>query len=131
MSQKFHVSHLKEEDFKAEGLRSYALYRDLGIAGATQGLARAHVIRLIPPYPPEAALLHYHEVNFQMIYVLQGWIKNSFEGEGEKLLQKGSCWLQPPGIRHSVLAYSEDVELLEVILPADFNTVTLESAGEK
>ncbi|MFM9972394.1 MAG: cupin domain-containing protein [Burkholderiales bacterium] len=127
MSQKFHVSHLDEKDFKAEGLRNYALYRDLGLVEATQGLARAHVIRLKPPYTSEAALLHYHEVNFQMIYVLQGWIKNSFEGEGVKLMQRGSCWLQPPGIKHSVLDYSDDVELLEVILPADFKTVTLES----
>ena len=30
--QKFAVSHLKEEDFKKDGLRSYATYRDLGFA---------------------------------------------------------------------------------------------------
>lgn len=124
--QRFNVSHLKDDAFKAEGLREYALYRDLGVAAATNGLARAHVIRLVPPYSPTAGLLHYHAVNFQMIYVLQGWIKASFEGEGEKLMQKGSCWVQPPGIRHAVLGYSDDVELLEVILPADFETVTLE-----
>ena len=36
--QKFAVSHLKEEDFKKDGLRSYATYRDLGFAKATHGL---------------------------------------------------------------------------------------------
>jgi hypothetical protein len=39
---------------------------------------------------------------------------------------EGSCWLQPPGIKHKVLDYSDDCELLEVILPADFATVELE-----
>src|SRR5262249_45701141 len=47
--QKIAVSHHREEDFKADGLRTYAKYRDLGIADATGGLARAHVIRLQGP----------------------------------------------------------------------------------
>ena len=38
----------------------------------------------------------------------------------------GSCWLQPPNIRHVVLDYSDDCELLEIILPADFDTVELD-----
>ena len=32
---------------------------------------------------------------------------------------------QPPKIRHMILDYSDDVELLEIILPADFKTVEL------
>ena len=35
--QKFTVSHHREEDFE-QGLRSYAKYRDLGLAPATSGL---------------------------------------------------------------------------------------------
>ena len=45
--QRIAISHHRDEDFKADGLRAYAQYRDLGIADATHGLARAHVIRLI------------------------------------------------------------------------------------
>src|SRR6202163_4593527 len=41
------ISHYRDEDFKADGLRAYAHYRDLGIAEASHGLAQAHVIRLI------------------------------------------------------------------------------------
>ena len=41
----------------------------------------------------------------------------------EMLLKEGGCWTQPPKIRHMILDYSDDVELLEVILPADFKTV--------
>src|SRR5262249_11457765 len=126
--QRVAISHHREEDFKADGLRAYASYRDLGIADATHGLARAHVIRLIGPCnPDEVSKLHYHDVEFQMVYVLKGWVKTYMEGQGETMMQVGSCWTQPPRIRHMILDYSDDVELLEVILPADFKTVELKA----
>ena len=53
-------------------------------------------------------------------------MKNEFEGEGVQMMSAGSCWLQPPGIKHTVLDYSPDVELLEIIVPADFKTVELD-----
>jgi hypothetical protein len=124
--QTFVASHLDERDFK-EGLRSYAKYRDLGMAAATNGLAQAHVIRLIPPCDPaEVSKRHFHDVEFQMIYVLKGWMKGEYEGAGVVTMREGSCWLQPPRIKHTVLDYSDDCELLEVIIPADFDTVTLD-----
>jgi quercetin dioxygenase-like cupin family protein len=125
--QKFTVSHHREEDFD-QGLRSYAKYRDLGIAPATGGMVQAHVIRMLPPFrPEEVSTPHYHDVDFQMVYVLKGWIKSEFEGEGTHTFYAGACWIQPPQIKHTVLGYSDDCELLEIVLPADFETVTLES----
>jgi hypothetical protein len=124
--QQVAVSHHREEDFRRDGLRAYAHYRDLGIADASNGLARAHVIRLIGPCnPEEVSKLHFHDVDFQMVYVLKGWVKTFMEGHGETLMKEGSAWTQPPRIRHMILDYSNDVELLEVILPADFKTVEL------
>ncbi len=124
--QRFVVSHHREEDFKADGLRAYAEYRDLGIAKGTHGLARAHVIRLIGPCnPQEVSKLHLHDVEFQMVYVLKGWVKTYLEGQGEILMREGSCWTQPPRIRHLIRDYSDECELLEVILPADFETMEL------
>lgn len=124
--QTFVACHLGADAFEG-GLRPYAKYRDLGIAAATKGLARAHVIKMIPPCDPAVVSKpHYHEVDFQMIYVLKGWIKGEYDGAGVVTMRKGSCWLQPPRIKHTVLDYSEDCELLEIILPADFATVELE-----
>jgi mannose-6-phosphate isomerase-like protein (cupin superfamily) len=126
--QRIAISHHREEDFKADGLRTYAQYRDLGIAKATHGLAQAHVIRLIGPCnPAEVSKLHFHDVEFQMVYVLKGWVKTYMEGQGETLMKAGSAWTQPPRIKHLILDYSDDVELLEVILPAEFKTVELAS----
>ena len=124
--QRIAVSHHREEDFKSDGLRAYAHYRDLGIKDATHGLAQAHVIRLQGPCDPqEVSKLHYHDVEFQMVYVLKGWVKTWMEGQGECLMKEGGCWTQPPKVRHMILDYSDDVELLEIILPADFKTVEL------
>jgi mannose-6-phosphate isomerase-like protein (cupin superfamily) len=124
--QRVAISHHREEDFKADGLRTYAKYRDLGIAEASNGAARAHVIRLIGPCnPAEVSKLHFHDVEFQMVYVLKGWVKTYMEGQGETMMQEGSAWTQPPRIKHLIMDYSDDVELLEVILPAEFKTVEL------
>jgi len=123
--QTFVASHHHPDAFDA-GLRSYAKYRDLGIAAATRGLARAHVIKMVPPCDPKVvSKRHYHDVEFQMIYVLKGWITGEYEGE-VVTMREGSCWLQPPKIKHTVLDYSDDCEVLEIILPADFDTVELE-----
>jgi mannose-6-phosphate isomerase-like protein (cupin superfamily) len=124
--QRIAISHYRDEDFKADGLRAYAHYRDLGVAEASRGLAQAHVIRLIGPCnPAEVSKLHFHDVEFQMVYVLKGWVKTYMEGQGETLMKQGSAWTQPPRIKHLILDYSDDVELLEVILPAEFKTVEL------
>ena len=40
-------------------------------------------------------------------------------------MQQGSAWTQPPRIKHLIMDYSDDVELLEMILPADFETIEL------
>jgi cupin domain len=126
-TQAFNVSHLREEDFKAQGLRRYAKYRDLGMSAATSGMVQAHVIRFVPPCrPEEVSKLHFHDVELQMIYVLKGWIKTELDGQGAITMQQGSCWLQPPKIQHKVLDYSDDCEVLEIVLPADFDTVELE-----
>src|ERR1700730_17356025 len=124
--QRIPISHYRDEDFKADGLRSYAHYRDLGVAEASHGLAQAHGIRLIGPCnPAEVSKLHFHDVEFQMVYVLKGWVKTYMEGQGETLMKAGSAWTQPPRIKHLIMDYSDDVELLEVILPAGVKPVEL------
>jgi hypothetical protein len=124
--QTFVASHHSPGAFEV-GLRRYAHYRDLGIASATNGMVRAHVIKFVPPFvAAEVSKRHYHDVEFQMVYVLKGWMTSEFEGQGAITMREGSCWIQPPKIKHTVLDYSDDCEVLEIILPADFDTVELE-----
>jgi mannose-6-phosphate isomerase-like protein (cupin superfamily) len=124
---KFVVSHLRDEDFKSDGLRAYAQYRDLGIKDATNGMAVAHVIRFIGQCDPKVVSKeHTHAADFQMIYVLKGSMTSQFEGHGTHVMKAGDAWLQPKNIKHKVLDYSSDCEVLEIVMPANFKTVELE-----
>lgn len=120
---RFSISHHNDADFKADGLRDYSSYRDLGVALATNDLARAHVIRMVKPFRPELSIRHHHNVEFQMVYCLKGWFQTDFEGIGVRRLEAGSCWVQPPNIRHTVVGWSDDCELLEIFIPANHDTV--------
>ena len=120
-AQSFAFILLREEDF-AGGLRPYARYRDLGFSKATGGTGVAQVVRMITPCPDEARQWHTHNVHFQMVYVLKGWIETEMEGQPAVRMQVGSSWIQPPLIKHRVMDYSEGCEVLEIVLPADFVT---------
>ena len=116
------VSHLAASSFRSGGLRSHYEYRDLGIAAATGGRVGAHVIRVADAHatsPP-----HTHALAFQMIYILKGWVVFDYDGTGEVRLEEGSCAYQPAGIRHAEIAHSEDLEILEITMPAEFTTAS-------
>ncbi len=120
---RFHVSH-EDGAYWDEGLRPHFAYRDLGMVGPTGGKVRAHVIR--PTGPCDGAGdLHIHNLDFQMVYVLKGWARVFFEGVGEVRFEPGSCMYQQPGIEHRVLEYSDDYTVIEITIPADFETVSL------
>ena len=123
--QAFTVAHADEGRFEGQGLRAFFEYRQLGIAEATQGKYGAHVIRAVPGRHSEAAW-HTHDLDFQMVYVTKGWVIFEYEGEGEVTLRAGSCVLQPPGIRHREITHSDDMELIEIISPAEFETQNAE-----
>ena len=116
----FTVSHLRDAQFES-GLRAFFEYRDLGIEAATDGRVVAHVIRG-KPGAPFSGQPHRHHTTFQLVYVLRGWIEFEYEGQGTVRLEAGSCVHQPPLIRHREIGHSEDVELLEIVMPADFTT---------
>ena len=116
----FAVSHAGDAQFVA-GLRSFFEYRDLGIKDATEGRVAAHVIRARPGAPFNG-VPHRHGVTFQLVYVLKGWIEFEYEGQGVVRLTPGSCVHQPPGIRHREVGHSDDVEMLEIVMPADYAT---------
>ena len=122
----FVVSHARGARFE-RGLRSFFEYRDLGIKQATEGRVVAHVIRAAGG--EFSSQPHLHRTTFQLVYVLKGWIEFEYEGQGKVRLEAGSCVHQPPEIRHRELGHSEDVELLEVVLPADFATEEVPSVS--
>lgn len=117
----FTISHADSGTFEGAGLRPFFEYRQLGVPEATGGTFGAHVIRAVPGIESPATW-HTHDLDFQMVYVTKGWVVFEYEGEGEQTLRAGSCVLQPSGIRHREVRHSDDLELLEIVSPAEFAT---------
>ena len=67
----FTTNYLKEAVW-ADGLRDFFEYRDLGVAGATSGKVKAHILRVRvggDPSELHTTGLHVHKLDFQMIYI--------------------------------------------------------------
>ncbi len=96
-------------------------YRDL-IPDRLGGKLIASHIRLteageVPDY------VHYHKVDFQMIYCKRGRIRVVYEDQGPPFwLETGDCVLQPPEIRHRVLECTAGAEVIEIGMPAEHET---------
>ena len=130
MNSKFMVKHFKDSQFKSRGLRTYFEYRDLGIKRATRGKVVAHVIRARPGKAPHGQW-HRHDCKVQFVYVLKGTAVFEYEGVGKVRMKAGTCFYQPHGIRHREISHSKDLELLEIVAPANFRTVALEKPATR
>lgn len=110
-----------EAKWEPGGLRPYFSYRDLGMRTATDGRVLAHVIRANQPCAG-ASGYHSHDLEFQMNYLIRGWARVDLGDLGEIRVEAGDAWYQPPNIKHELLEYSDDFEVLEITMPADFQT---------
>src|SRR5260221_2685660 len=117
----FRVSHLRGSKFSRRGLRGYSEYGDLGIQPETGGKVVAHVIRARPGKAPHGEW-HLHDCRVQFVYVLKGWVEFEYEGVGKITMRAGSCFYQPPRIRHREIRHSRNLEMIEVVSPAVFKT---------
>ena len=108
------------------GLRAFFEYRDLGIADASRGRVGAHIIRAAPGEGARPEW-HVHDLEFQMVYILKGWVEFEYEDAGFVRLEAGSSVYQPPGVRHREIRHSDDVEMLEITQPAEFVTRLVEA----
>lgn len=96
-------------------------YRDL-IPGRLGGSIIASHIR-IPDAGPVPDMVHYHTVGFQLIFCYHGWVRLVYEDQGPPfVLAAGDCVIQPPQIRHRVLESSENLQVIEIGVPAEHVT---------
>ncbi|WP_299046053.1 cupin domain-containing protein [uncultured Tateyamaria sp.] len=96
-------------------------YRDL-IPDRLGGSIIASHIR-IPDGGPVPDMVHYHTVGFQLIFCYKGWVDLVYEDQGAPFrLEAGCCVIQPPEIRHRVLYASDNIEVIEIGVPAEHVT---------
>ncbi len=116
----FVVRRLKEQAPWVIG-RAGMHYRDL-VPDRLGGSIIASHIR-IPDGGPVPDMVHFHKVGFQLIFCIHGWVDVVYEDQGDKMrLTAGDCFIQPPEIRHRVLEASDNVQVIEIGVPAEHVT---------
>ncbi|SEF82360.1 Cupin domain protein [Jhaorihella thermophila] len=96
-------------------------YRDL-VPDRLGGAMIASHIR-IPHGGPVPDMVHYHKVGFQLIFCINGWVDVLYEDQGGlRRLTAGDCFIQPPEIRHRVVEASDDLQVIEIGVPAEHVT---------
>jgi quercetin dioxygenase-like cupin family protein len=94
--------------------------RDLGIGAATDGLAGARVVRPAGPRQPQESR---HDAEFLFLFLLQGTLTLDYERRRTEQLAGGDALVIPAQHRHALGESSEDLELLEVSLPAELGAL--------
>jgi uncharacterized cupin superfamily protein len=126
----FAIATASDATFTRDGPRADVEYRDLGLSAATGGRVGIKHIRAIMPLP-KATGWHWHDMQAHFVYVLKGWITFRFAGVDDAVtVQAGSGLSQPAGVAHNVVARSDDLEVLELNMPAAYGTFDLAAPGD-
>ena len=67
---------------------------------------------------------HMHTADVHVVYMVRGWAKFDYDGV-DTLVEAGDCVHQRPGIVHNLYDWSDDMEFMEIIAPADFVTTEI------
>lgn len=117
---KLEVRQLKDNDSWVIG-RAGMLYRDLIPDRLGGSIIASHIS--IPQGGPVPDMVHYHTIGFQLIFCYKGWVRLVYEDQGPPfILGAGDCVTQPPEIRHRVLESSDNLEVIEIGIPAEHMT---------
>ena len=81
------------------GLRPFYEYRDLGLREASAGQLKANHIRIVSDPGPGTGW-HCHDSDFQMVYVLAGFVRLQLQNAGELVLRAHDCAYLPAYTMH-------------------------------
>jgi quercetin dioxygenase-like cupin family protein len=116
-------SRESEVDYlQGHGPRAFFRYRDLGVADATQRRIHIHVVRSTKASPDGGTGWHSHSMG-QLFYVLRGWADLTVERQPGLRMYAGDAMCISPRMKHNVPAFTADYLVLEMCIPADYDTV--------
>jgi quercetin dioxygenase-like cupin family protein len=110
-----------ETSITTPGRRTFVKYRELGVTEATHGKMRAQVMSC-DPGSQQPTGWHFHVCDMQFLYLTSGWLELEIEGKGLVRFNKGDSVLLPGGTVHQEVNYSDDMQLVEISVPADMGT---------
>jgi len=108
------------------GRRVEIKYRDLGLEEATKGEIRAEIME-IKKGSSNPTGWHYHQCDVQFLHMIKGWVKMEFPGQGPMILKEGESITIPGGVVHQELGSSDNMELVEITIPAKIGTVNVDT----
>ena len=117
------VDHDRPDAYQPDGgplSRAFFRYRDLGVADATDGRVMLEVIRAHEA--AEATGWHHHSMA-QIALILTGRAVIQVEDNPPVELLPGAALVQGARVVHDVYHVSADYSLLEVYMPADWDTI--------
>ena len=106
------------------GPQAFLDYRDCGLTAATGGRVQAGIARTNGPCHADTGW-QYHKLDIQFAYILAGRVVAKLEGLGEFRMAAGDAIVIPSGHNHDFTGFSEDFEVLEINVPAEFETVAM------
>jgi hypothetical protein len=126
-------THDSEDAYVHGGLRPFFAYRDLGTTEATDGRILIHIAAASLPSPdatwPDPAPRtgwHYHTMA-QWFMVLDGSAITAIEDNPPQQLSYGGaqCLGRGPTARHNVTAVTPEYRVIELCMPADYDTIAV------
>ena len=111
--------------FHRDGPRADVESRDLGLSAATGGRIGGRHLRAISPFEQPTGW-HWYDMTAHINIVLRGWIRFRYAGVLQDVtVNAGECLCQPAGVAYNVTGRSDDLDLIEINMPADYATVGL------
>jgi quercetin dioxygenase-like cupin family protein len=104
------------------GRRDFFKYRELGVTEASNRRMRAQVTSCTQGLGRPTGW-HYHVCEQQFVYMLKGWVDLEFADGTRVRLEPGDSLMIPGGTVHNETATANELELLEISVPADMRTV--------
>ncbi|MFQ5768087.1 MAG: cupin domain-containing protein [Acidobacteriota bacterium] len=116
--QRFHHHEAAEaawQPYRFPGITA----RDTGLAAATGGIAGVQVLRLSKA---SATRPQSHDADLFFTFVLQGAALLDLGEQSGMRLRAGDSFVVPAGLPHKLTVQAEELEILQVTLPAAFNS---------
>ncbi|MFT5131911.1 MAG: hypothetical protein ACI9SC_000373 [Gammaproteobacteria bacterium] len=104
-----------------EGPRSYFKYRDLGVAGLTNRRIHIHIVAATKAMEYGTGW-HSHNMG-QIFYVLNEWADLAVEDRPWVKMSAGDAMCIHPRLAHNVPGFSAEYVVLEMCVPADYDTI--------
>ncbi len=121
-----YLSEQSDSFVQGAGPRKYFRYRDLGTRKPTDGRIHIHLVHAIEPMPGGTGW-HTHSMR-QLFYVIGG--SAGWGVEGDTVHKRVNTWdavCVNSGQKHDVPSFTADYKVLEICIPAEYETVNVEA----